>query len=269
MADFFSNLLLRSNAPTSGAILQPRLPSLFESPHGVDELPTPPADKAHGDVSTPGPFPAPIDRAGQAALPGKPATERTPSTKRRAASVFESNTVMAAPPLTGNPSVQASPEFGRTILPEGQQETIFSARPAVETDNAPILQGSGQDSQPGTQLTNENPAVRESMESRQAARALTARNILQPPTESTIYSSAHKPVLTPQPNPAAPASRQIGAQPEQQAAQNERVVQVHIGRIEVRAVHPAPAPSQPVRNSPAAKTKMSLEDYLRQREEKR
>lgn len=267
MTDFFSNLLLRSNAPTSGVILQPRLPSLFESPHGMDDLPTPPADQVRGDASAPNPFTVPVEQAGQAALPSKPAMEGKPPSKRQAGFAFESKTLMAAPEgdpgttialrTTENPSVQARPEPRRTILPDGRQET----------DNAPVLQGNGQSLQPGSRLTNGETAVRDGTESRQAGDAFSARNILQPPAESTISSSARKPVLTPHSSPAMPVSRQSGAQPEQ-AAQNETVVQVHIGRIEVRAV-PPPAPSQPVRNSPAVKTKLSLEDYLRQREEKR
>jgi hypothetical protein len=251
--------------------LQPRLPSLFESPHGIDELPTPPADKAHEEGSTSGPLLAPVGQVDQAAkqditLPGKPATERTPSSERQAGFVFESNTVMASlekdsgmtiapPPATENLSVQTRTEPRQTIFPKNQQrETVFSAAPAVETDNAPVVQENAQNSRPGSQLTNEKPIARASAES-------------QPPAESTISSSARKPVLTPQFSPAALASRQNGAQPEQ-AAQDETVVQVHIGRIEVRAVLPA-TPSQPVHNGPAAKTKMSLQDYLRQREEKR
>jgi hypothetical protein len=45
------------------------------------------------------------------------------------------------------------------------------------------------------------------------------------------------------------------------------VVQIHIGRIEVRAVMPPPV--QPVMKSAPAQPRMSLEDYLRQREGRR
>jgi hypothetical protein len=40
------------------------------------------------------------------------------------------------------------------------------------------------------------------------------------------------------------------------------VVQVHIGRVEVRAVVPAPEPSAPFRERPAAREPLSLERYL-------
>ena len=40
------------------------------------------------------------------------------------------------------------------------------------------------------------------------------------------------------------------------------VVQVHIGRVEVRAVMPTPEPSEPVRERPAPREPLSLERYL-------
>src|SRR5687767_2702469 len=57
MADFFNNLLLRSSASgkTSGALLQPRLPSLFESTSGADGIPSPPADSMMRESFSPRP----------------------------------------------------------------------------------------------------------------------------------------------------------------------------------------------------------------------
>jgi len=259
MADFFSNLLLRSSSPTSGAILQPRLPSLFESPHGMDELPTPPTDQAYRDVPVAGPLTAPHEQPGQAAkqaapLPGNRTTEKKPSFERQAEPAFEHNTVMAspgkkpeteiAPPALENLSVQTRPEPERTISSRNQhQEAVFNAESAVETKTAPVLQENGQSLPMESRVVNE-PAVRPTVENHPVGRAPSARNNIQ-----------------------LPISRQSAAQPEQ-VAQSETVVQVHIGRIEVRAV-PSPAPSQPVRSSPAARVSLSLEDYLRQREEKR
>jgi hypothetical protein len=48
---------------------------------------------------------------------------------------------------------------------------------------------------------------------------------------------------------------------------NEPVVQIHIGRIEVRAMTPPASPpaSRPVPSGP----KLSLDEYLHQREDKR
>jgi hypothetical protein len=84
--------------------------------------------------------------------------------------------------------------------------------------------------------------------------------------QSTVSASTHKAVLRPQ-TVGAPVHRN-GSQPEL-PAQNETVVQVHIGRIEVRAVTPPVALPQPARRSIPEKPKMSLEDYLHQREKKR
>ena len=255
MADFFSNLLLRSNTPTSGTILQPRLPSLFESHHGVDELPAPQADQTHRDVSMPDPIPAHIEQAGLAApLPGRRTDGKKPSPERQSRAAFEHNSVMASPerdpgmeiasPTMENLSVQGLPEPERTISARNQhQETVFGVESAVETETAPLLQENGKSLQRGTRLVNEL-TVRSAAENHPVRRALSARNNIQ-----------------------LPISRQSAAQTEQ-VAQNESVVQVHIGRIEVRAITPL-APSQPVRNSPAVKAGLSLEDYLRQREEKR
>lgn len=66
---------------------------------------------------------------------------------------------------------------------------------------------------------------------------------------------------------AKPASNVVQAQSTPQE-RSETVVQVHIGRIEVRAITP-PAPAiQPAQTS-RSQPKMSLDEYLRQREEKR
>jgi hypothetical protein len=65
--------------------------------------------------------------------------------------------------------------------------------------------------------------------------------------------------LQPVPTRLRPASIQPSIQPE--AQQSQRVVEIHIGRIEVRA---AP-PSTPAKRGSRKATTMSLEEYLRSR----
>jgi hypothetical protein len=89
--------------------------------------------------------------------------------------------------------------------------------------------------------------------------------ILDPSPSSTVErasesnESKQPAVLQPVLTRYHPASIQPSIQPEAQQAQ--RVVEIHIGRIEVRA---AP-PSTPVKRGSQKATTMSLEEYLRSR----
>lgn len=300
MSDFFSNLLLRSNAPTSGAVLQPRLPSLFESPAGAGQLSAPAADVVTKDAPTREIFPSPFEPARkQEAIPDdKPASEisRQPLEQPRAQAVFKGNTVMIDPEKksgAAQPSlaqeealVQPGPD-----APEKTQPGRFSAvipapanktkhvpalqreeriAPHKKTFNAPVATQAGETS--GLQEDGhrrqqaEHLVFGESRSVQAAAQKQPAMNAPQLIAQSTVSASTHKPVLTPQ-TVGAPVHRN-GSQPEL-PAQNETVVQVHIGRIEVRAVTPPAALPQPARRSIPEKPKMSLEDYLHQREKKR
>lgn len=88
------------------------------------------------------------------------------------------------------------------------------------------------------------------------------QNTIRPrPDDARPTAPVLKPVL------AVPlAARPVAAQAPQEQ-ERESIVQIHIGRIDVRAVTTPVAPR--ITQVAAAQPKMSLDDYLRQREEKR
>lgn len=299
MSDFFSNLLLRSNAPTSGAVLQPRLPSLFESPAGTGQLSAPVSAAVTNDVLTPETSLSPLEpvRKQEVIPDDKPASEisRQPLEQPRAQAVFKGSTVMidpkknpgaAQPPLAQEETLVQS---GPTAPLKNQPGTLSALipTPANQTKHAPVLQRDERMA-PHKTTFNAPPAVQineasgsqkaghtrqqaerlvyESQAAQTAAQKQPASNIPQLAAQSTVSASTHKAVLRPQ-TVGAPVHRN-GSQPEL-PAQNETVVQVHIGRIEVRAVTPPAALPQPAHRSIPEKPKMSLEDYLHQREKKR
>jgi hypothetical protein len=294
MSDFLSNLLLRSNAPTSGAVLQPRLPSLFESPHGAEQLSVPVADVVTRDAlaaEIPASYPVEQTAKQDETLPGKPAIESIqPAEHRQTIPTIESNTVMTWAEKGLNATqeespVRMDPRSSRTVLLEKQaepvfdaspasirkkpplqdgspfdpQETTLGARPAVEAGEGPPSQEDGDKPQREPRLFNEKQAVRA------VAQRHPAGNIPQPPVHPTVSASANKPVFTPL--TVEPPVHKNGVQPEI-PARNETVVQVRIGRIEVRAVNPPASLPRPADRVVPEKPKMSLEDYLRQREKK-
>lgn len=300
MSDFFSNLLLRSNAPTSGAVLQPRLPSLFESPQGAGQISAPVSAAVTNDVLTPETSLSPLEPARkQEAIPDdKPASEisRQPLEQPRAQAVFKGNTVMIDPEKksgAAQPSLaqeEALVHSGQAAPEKNQPGTLSSVvpTPANQTKHTPVLQREERmaphkmtfNASPAVHQADETPGSQKDERRRQKAERLVyesqavlvaaqkqpAMNTPQLTAQSTVSASTHKAVLRPQ-TVGAPVHRN-GSQPEL-PAQNETVVQVHIGRIEVRAVTPPAALPQPARRSIPEKPKMSLEDYLHQREKKR
>jgi hypothetical protein len=293
MSDFFSNLLLRSNAPTSGAVLQPRLPSLFESPAGAEQLSAPASAVVTNDTLTPETSPSPLEPARQQeAIPeDKPAREisRQPLEQPRAQAVFKGNTAVINPEkdlglaqgealAQPGPAVPAKNQPGALSavipLPANQKHAPVLQRderiaPHKTTFNAPTVSQTGEISGSQKEGRSRQPADRladdESRSVQAAVQKQPGKNAPQLAAQSTVSASPHKPVLTPQ-TVGAPVHKN-GPQPEL-PAQNETVVQVHIGRIEVRAVTPSAALPQPARRSAPENPKMSLEDYLHQREKK-
>lgn len=301
MSDFFSNLLLRSKAPTSGAVLQPRLPSLFESLAGAEQLSVPAPAAVTNDALTPETLPSPFEpaRKGETIPDGKPASEisRQPLEQPRAQVVFKSNTVVIDPekdlgaaqpslaqgealvqpgpaaPAKNQPgtfsAVVAGPTNKTKHAPASQGDeriaphktTFNAAPPATQAGETSGLQKDGRSRQPAARLVyDESPSVQA------AAQKQPARNAPQLVAQSTVSASTHKAVLAPQTDGTSVHKNE--PQPEL-SAQSETVVQVHIGRIEVRAVAPPAALPQPARRSAPEAPKMSLEEYLHQREKKR
>jgi hypothetical protein len=335
MADFFNNLLLRSSASakTSGALLQPRLPSLFESTSGVDEIPSPRADGVLRESVSPSHeennLPAFEHGANQAAelsarLPAQRLEPQSESKRRSAnnpaADVPENDSdAGAVAPMPERPSgpvsirlpgqrakapdptVRAAQEPGGHAPIPGAQLPSPSGVPAAQTVEPertvlahvpvpPHRQGDASD--PGAGPAAKTRPARAPQEDGQTPqlevppvvprqvkeRALSRlerdvrsdvqdhapANTVRSRPDAASSAPVLQPVLAPRP---APAVSRPGALLAQAAQEQESVVQIHIGRIEVRAVTPPAAP-RTVQATPS-QPRMSLDDYLRQREEKK
>lgn len=314
MADFLSNLILRSTSPQApDAVFQPRLPSLFESPRGAAELPMPAADLAGQEASTsiesPAPAaadPAPAEQrregetpaaavrgnsAAPVAAPGSsapsaegsiPAGQQNKSTLRVEQSATRQHTPLPAERLdevsgaqrsapATQPSVTPAAPFRRslapqhTILPQAPAQDRWSdSRPATPTggsrevsapaDATPLLAPA----RDGTSTPASSATRRESAPAFKSKPAQVASPDRPQPASPAVLPMPQTPRATVQ-KPAAPRVSE--------AADQEPVVQIHIGRIEVRAVAP-PAPASAARPAAAA-PKVSLDEYLRNREDRR
>lgn len=268
--------------------MQPRLPSLFESSQGEGQLPVPVADAVTRDVLSPA-IPASYHVKQDETLSGDPVIEPIPVVEHRQTTpTIESNTVMTRTEkdlgaAQDEASVRMDSRSSQTVFSERQagvvfdaistpirkpgnrslqdrpQETALGARPASEADEGPPLQENGSRPKREPRLFNEKQAVRA------IAQRQPAGDIPQPPVHPTVSAGANKPVFMPL--TVEPPAHKNSAQLEN-LAQNETVVQVRIGRIEVRAVNPPATLPRPADRTTPERPKMSLEDYLRQREKK-
>jgi hypothetical protein len=344
MADFFTNLLVRS-APVrmaleprigwTGAVLQPRLPSLFE-PAG-DGLATPPAASlAEAPASgAPDTAPVPPPTPDPQSLPAQDlSSERAfmpPEGPRQAASGHSPDPAAAQPlptlpeprpagpgrsvkkrrreivPVEGAPSEappagrpgrsrpllsqsappgrpdlsMRAPDPLRTVRDErpGARELVppaASASRASRAEPGEPLRAAPEGSPPVEARPFEDPAALPpsypgSNAPQPMHRAGQARTVPVPPHRGeTTDAPAMLQPLPPRglagrgsnPPPAAAASLPRAAEA------GETVVQVHIGRIEVRAAAPVPALAPPPARASLAGPKMSLDEYLRQRDQR-
>jgi hypothetical protein len=256
MSDFLDSLLSRS----AGEAVRPRPVSLFEPLPGTAWRTLALESEAAAGPEQEGARPAP--GSGDAARPVSRARE--PATLRDARPVADgpgppslvirapepSRTVLpprSAPPVTGSPDPGNPPQPAviRTVLQRVvQQQASPPAEPSPATDIATRQAG-------GPQVAPAPVTVR--------AMAGTPTVAADPPA----MVPARLPRATGgEVRPAPEASRPAGAGEPPQAQQPQPVIQVTIGRIEVRATPVSAALSR--KATPAAPM-TSLEDYLRQR----
>ncbi len=237
MGNFLENLAVRSLQPAASEatrLLQPRLLSLFESPGGTeDSISVPHVDKS-------------VDAKVEA---------HESDVERDASRVSEKN---KPSPILVEPQ--------RTILEHVETEAIVSARPSVETSRQPEREEKRSVSQVEENPIHEIKArinlLSGDRESKKAAESQSSneRNVL-PQVEVVKSKSESKPVLAPLPISTTTRVKDSTLEP---TAAPESVVHIHIGRIDVRAVTPS---QNPVARIVPQKPRLTLDDYLRQRDE--
>jgi hypothetical protein len=301
MADFLSNLLSRSGAVPGtkpAPVLQPRLPALFEAtgnPEGISAPPPTPVEAAslpqpvesRESLPRPAPLVPPLtgnplpdpqtlsaDRS-RPVLPVTPAPEVHPA--RSSASPARPTEVFPEPPRTirgeapladSRTSLTPRPiqPAGEEPLPETarrsrRRELPIRSEAAESFSKRDMGQGSrlvAMVERKPTQVDRPSGPLNSVVKpaERQAA-SLQKESIPVNAVRESVLQQQALPVVS---RPAVPQSVVL---PETDGP----VVQIHIGRIEVRAVTPsAPVPAS--RPRPAG-PKLSLEEYLHQREGKR
>lgn len=263
MNDIFSNLALRNSGLPSPEVLQPRLPTLFD-PASLLAEPT----ESLFDQSMPLMKPA---------ATGKETGHSTSMLNDHESSLPGNTSIQEASPdiqikhqLLDDRSPQSRDEAsarGMTILPSDQpqpQESIYSSSTMDSPDE---LQNnlrrsetvvSHAESATVRQFTNDSLGKKENVEER----------VVRPRMESLAANKAEGNNQSPRSAPGGGEKSMNMVLPHDESQQEEGpVVRIHIGRIEVRAV--APAPVQSSSKSTPAQPRLTLDDYLRQREGRR
>lgn len=201
-------------------------------------------DRALANPETPVLTPAPLQKA--------PVTEPSASPKPAVEKIRPAGTE----PLPSRSSVLSFPYLMET-------ETTSSARLADSACNGQNSHVPVRGSEEKTEGTGQ--ATRQEQSSDRAYRTVFPR--LEPATLRT--PSRQLKVVSPSRNPVQLVSglektqpKAARLQPVEPAVKEPDEIQIHIGRIEVTALHPAPAPAvaKPQRNVP------SLDEYLRRRD---
>lgn len=284
MADFFTNLRLRSTGDRSAiAILQPRLPSLFEPLHGADQLPTPPPDPVVREVFTPTAESSATDIL-QTELPISPSTimvepRLPPKLNENNQSVASQEEVLPSTQEIGqitSPQIQVVKpvslfeEPQQTVLPGDAHESSVNREHLTQENHSFPL---NKDDKPPrakslflrVQMAEEIPLptkmIKNSLETRM--RPLKedpfVEETVRPNKEAFPVKIRLKPAAVPQ--PILTASHPAGLQQFEKPQEEQRIVEIHIGRIEVRAT-PAPVNQH---SKPRPATIMTLDEYLQRR----
>ena len=245
MSDFLSNLVARSlppGGPSPPGHLRPRLPSWFEAAGGMAEIAAPRAElRAERSLTAPKAVPEGDE-----------------------------------PPVAARPRPTPGPiDPPRTIFERLECEIIFRAQPAAE-----VLRAMPPENVATQRAETAVTVVAQPMAPSKAVAPAKEEHLVAPPREprpreasrpiDALIMGREAPIPDPpifKPVPEAspgPASLRPAAPRPEPMIEPRPAVKIHIGRIDVWAVHQAPAPRvKPVSPAP----KMTLDDYLRQRNE--
>ncbi len=235
MSDYLANLLARSQAPADA--IRPRLPSLFEPlPAGSGpHVPADPTDFEAGDAL---PFDEVVEAGDTGPLPARSASPSAAPRQPLAAPGVPQLAVgpgdLVAPPKTA-PDAAAAASAARPSLAVAPPPPL----PAVQAPIAPSL------------VPHPLPAA-----------------FMQPSLAAPGAAPSRRAAPGAAPSPVVPAARQGAGSPAgtgmDEAAAAGPNIQVHIGRIDVRAVATpvVAARAAPARPAPA----LSLDAYLQARD---
>jgi len=143
----------------------------------------------------------------------------------------------------------------RTILPDTDREASLQILPAGKAGGPESHQSFEASKAQAGSLAAWQATARDEDDGDVTHRLLP---VIKPGAEAIASTPQQKRILAPQ--PVAATSRRATAQLEH-ARQPERIVEIHIGRVEVRAMPPPPSPKPTRPTSPL----MSLDEYLRKR----
>jgi hypothetical protein len=236
MNDFLSNIARRSIklvTPGATGMLQPRLPSLFEAPAEGNQIATHHAE------------------------------EQTRWTVSARESALERN-APTAPKRPESPSVPAEPQ--RTIVERLEKEVTTKIKPAaIEVRSLFFRQEIGQLPRLDPTLADEAEVKGRPLPNEHNQEAIRESRPIQWTIHPSIASIPEKPgpksVIAPR---TVSATFRSTAPPLERTGGKSSVVQIRIGRIEVRA---ATAPQTSFPRSVPKPPKLTLDEYLRKRNE--
>jgi hypothetical protein len=269
MSDYLSNLAARSLGQAD--VVRPRPVPLFAPPPRVAGWP--PVEQAE-DLE-------PVDREQRPADPRPPVFQAAASQAEPQATPRPTVSSLA-PPIGWSPLVlptdRATPPAADVAAPPswaGEPQRRPALEPASERviverliAPAPALAVTHAETGPIEKVVERivtpavHPAPATSVPAHVTAppRSAPAPVVVTPPPRSAPAPVIVKPRVAPA--PAALASAQAPTQPEPATPEPAPIIQVTIGRIEVRAT---PPPSQPARGARPAGPALSLDEYLRSR----
>jgi len=267
MNDIFSNLVNRNAVQPSSEVVQPRFPSMFE-PFGDLEGPT----ESILDQNTS--FSAQAASRMEAELPSSSPTDHD-SHSPSVTSFHEISTTKKftdqslayhSSHLRDSESVEKKPiqQFAHPQL------TSISYEPVHPSIADISLEDTNDDLRRSATImsnTERNPA-RASVNDPHREKVTSEERTIHPRVESVTAHKVDSLVGSSRTVPGRMDKSMNVLQPREESNHAEPpVVQIHIGRIEVRAI--TPSPSQPASKPAPAQPRMTLEDYLRQREGRR
>jgi hypothetical protein len=262
MLDIFSNLAIRNSGLPSPEVLQPRLPTLFD-PAGLvaghaetfSSQALSSANLIAGSTEKGQSMPLPSGHVTSSAdtLLHEETVSNEVTQQLYGEQMVQPRDIESARKMTSQQASQA--QLPGTIhsfasiesLDESQSNTRRSAKVASPTERPSV-----------SDYKNDSHWMKENVEER----------VVRPRMESLAANKAEGNNHSPRSVPGGGEKSMNIVLPHEESQQEEApVVRIHIGRIDVRAITQAPA--QPASKPAPAQPRLTLDDYLRQREGRR